>query len=232
MFAIHKSLICNPCRVVSFLVATQRRPSVNRANAGLNDTIPLGLKNRALHQAGSPFSVFQRKQGRTEGAGQISGTAAHEPYRNLLSPALSSTSVWRRGRGASPSAGRRRRRPSRSCYPSRRYRMRSTAQRELLPSIHEKSSHGSTFAVAEAMADRESRPTVEGNRVTARLSLALPGLRRRGAWRRSLGGWIRRWRGVCSCRHPVPRDRGGVLLGKGRDGRAWVGRIFCGRRNG
>jgi hypothetical protein len=45
----HKSLICNPFRVVIFLLATQRRPSLNRANAGLRDTIPLGLKNRPLH---------------------------------------------------------------------------------------------------------------------------------------------------------------------------------------
>jgi len=36
------------------LVATQRRPSLNRANAGLSETIPLGLKIRPPHQVGSP----------------------------------------------------------------------------------------------------------------------------------------------------------------------------------
>jgi len=52
---VRKSLICNPFRVVPFLLATQRRPSLNRANAGLKDAIPLGLKNRPLHQVGSPY---------------------------------------------------------------------------------------------------------------------------------------------------------------------------------
>jgi len=56
----HKSLICNPFRVVIFLVATQRRPSLNRANAGLRDAIPLGLKNRPLHQVGSPYTFSIR----------------------------------------------------------------------------------------------------------------------------------------------------------------------------
>ena len=54
----YKSLQCNPFRVVTFLVATQRSPSLNRANAGLHDTIPLGLTNRTLRQDGSPNSEF------------------------------------------------------------------------------------------------------------------------------------------------------------------------------
>jgi len=40
------------------LCATQRRPSRNRANAGLRDAIPLGLKNRPLHQVGSPYIQY------------------------------------------------------------------------------------------------------------------------------------------------------------------------------
>jgi len=52
LYLFHKALICNPFRVVTFLVATQRRPSLNRANAGLIDPIPLGLMNRPLHQIG------------------------------------------------------------------------------------------------------------------------------------------------------------------------------------
>jgi len=51
----HKSLQCNPFRVVVFLGTTQRGPSLNRANAGLNDTIPLGLKNRSFQQVRSPI---------------------------------------------------------------------------------------------------------------------------------------------------------------------------------
>ena len=43
LYLFHKSLICNPFRVVTILLATQRRPSQSRANAGLNDPIPLGL---------------------------------------------------------------------------------------------------------------------------------------------------------------------------------------------
>ena len=58
MHLFHKSLICNPFRVLIFLVATQRRPSRNRANAGLNDTIRLGLKNRQFPRlAAHTFSI-------------------------------------------------------------------------------------------------------------------------------------------------------------------------------
>jgi len=52
---LHKSLICNPFRVVTFLVATQRRPSLNRANAGLSDAIPLGLLNRPVPPVWKPL---------------------------------------------------------------------------------------------------------------------------------------------------------------------------------
>ena len=45
-------------RVVIFLGTTQRRPSLNRANAGLIDTIPLGLKNRPLQQIRSPIPYW------------------------------------------------------------------------------------------------------------------------------------------------------------------------------
>jgi hypothetical protein len=40
--------------------STQRRPSLNRANAGLSETIRLGLKSRWLHQLGSPDLLCHR----------------------------------------------------------------------------------------------------------------------------------------------------------------------------
>jgi hypothetical protein len=45
---VHPALRCNPFRVVKYNTATQGRPSRNRANPGLNDPIPLGLKTRPL----------------------------------------------------------------------------------------------------------------------------------------------------------------------------------------
>jgi hypothetical protein len=43
---IRNHLIFNPFRVVDLNAAAQGRPSLNRANLGLNDAIPLGLKSR------------------------------------------------------------------------------------------------------------------------------------------------------------------------------------------
>ena len=62
---LHNMLIFNPFRVFRLLIATQRKPSLNRANAGLKESIPLGLKNRPLHQVGRPDLLFHRKQRRT-----------------------------------------------------------------------------------------------------------------------------------------------------------------------
>jgi hypothetical protein len=46
LYLFRKSLICNHFSVATLFLATRRRPTLNRANAGLNVPIPLGLKNR------------------------------------------------------------------------------------------------------------------------------------------------------------------------------------------
>jgi hypothetical protein len=48
MHAVHKRWLFNPLRLRSINDSTQGRPSRNRANLGLNDAIPLGLKDGTL----------------------------------------------------------------------------------------------------------------------------------------------------------------------------------------
>lgn len=61
---IYKSLICNPFRVWTFFVVTRRRPSRNRADAGLSDAIPLGLEKK--NQNWTEDSAGESPTGATE----------------------------------------------------------------------------------------------------------------------------------------------------------------------